>query len=206
MWGKKKDTVAKHPSKPALAKAPSKGAMPTSKDTGKIDRHSAPKRPTISATSMIERMELVKVCEGIGALAIGGRGDKVAMAVEALHKSARTLLLQQHLDVWLPKFEEHFANLEKVLGPAEAIKPENLVTEIKEKVAKGGFPTMREFVIRVVLPVVSYHGLLLFLNNQAGVRLPDHARDKVIQKMNHINRILGGSCAAMVLQESMSVG
>lgn len=197
MWGKKKD------SKPAI-KAASKGAMGAHKETGKVDRLSSPKRPTISTTSMVERMELVKVCEGIGALAIGGRGDKVAMAVETLHKSARTLLLQQHLEVWLPKFEEHFANLEKVLGPAEAIKPENLVTEIKEKVAKGGFPTVREFVVRVILPVCSYHGLLLFLNNSAGVRLPDGVRDRVIQKMNHINRILGGSCAAMVLQESMA--
>lgn len=196
MFGKKK----------AAAPAAPKSKPQPDKDTGKVERISAPKRPTISHTSTHERMELVKVCEGIGALAIGGRGDKVAMAVETLQKQARALLLQQHLDVWVPKFEEHFNNLEKVLGPVAEIKPDNLVTGIRDKVKEAGFANMREFVIRVMLPVVSYHGLLLFLNNSAGVRLPDTSRERIVQKMNHVNRILGGSCAAMVLQESMSVG
>lgn len=94
-WGKKKDV------------------------TKKVDKPDAgPKHPTLTHTSLQERMELVKICEGIGALAIGGRVDKVGMAVEALQKQARTLLLQQHLDVWLPKFQEHFKKMEApVPGP-----------------------------------------------------------------------------------------
>ena len=65
--------------------------------------------------------------------------------------------------------------------------------------------TVREFLIKRVLPTVSYHGLLLFLNNNAGVALPKHVRDEVVERMNGINKVLGGACAAMVLQDSMGI-
>ncbi len=181
-WGKKKD-VTKKVEKP---------------DAG-------PKHPTLTHTSLQERMELVKICEGIGALAIGGRVDKVGMAVEALQKQARTLLLQQHLDVWLPKFQEHFKKMEAVIGPGLKLAPDNAVNELRQKVTKAGFPSVREFLIKVVLPVISYHGLFLYLNNNAGVRLPEGTRQQVVEQMTAITRVLGSACAGMVLQETMGL-
>ena len=47
--------------------------------------------------------------------------------------------------------------------------------------------------------------LLLFLNNQGGVALPAHVREEVTQRMAGINKVLGGACAAMVLQDSMGL-
>ncbi len=177
--------------------------------TRKVDKAGAgspgSKHPTITHTSLHERMELVKICEGIGALAIGGRVDKVSLAVETLQKQSRTLLLQQHLDVWLPKFQEHFQKMESVIGPGLKLTPDNAVNELRQKVTKAGFPNVREFLIKVVLPVISYHGLFLFLNNQAGVRLPENARLQVVEQMNAINRVLGSACAGMVLQETMGL-
>ena len=177
----------------------------TQRKTAKAERR-GPSRPTIShASTLKERKELVSTCEGIGALIIAGQHTRMSAAIETLQKQARVLLLQQHLDAWVPRFEEHYGNLEKVFGEGLEVDEGNLMGEIKSKVAKAGFANMREFLVKVMLPVVSYHGLMLFLNNDAGVALPPEARDKLVARMRGINRLLGGTCAAMVLQDTMGV-
>jgi len=178
----------------------------TDRRTSKVDRRDAPVNATVEISTSAERKQLLDTCSQIGALIIGQRFDRMAQGVEVLQKQASGLLLKQHLEVWLPRFEEHYAALEKVVGKNLEISQTNLVNDLKAKVKAAGFPNMKEFLTKVILPVVSYHGLLLHLNNNAGVALPAHAREQVIQRMNAINKILGGTCAAMFLQESMGMG
>ncbi|MCA8910924.1 MAG: hypothetical protein KDB82_04420 [Planctomycetes bacterium] len=178
-----------------------------SKKTGKQKKSGKPTaRPTISLDSTLkERKQLIELCSQIGALIIGQRHDRMNQAVEILQKQASGVLLTQHLDVWLPRFEEHYKALEKVVGKDLKLDSGNLVNDLRKKITDAGFGTVREFLIKRVLPTVSYHGLLLFLNNNAGVALPKHVRDEVVERMNGINKVLGGACAAMVLQDSMGI-
>lgn len=172
--------------------------------TSRIKKGSSSK-PTVSHTSLNERKALLDLCGQIGALIIGQRHDRMNQAVEILQKQSAALLLQQHLDVWLPRFHEHVEALEKVIGKDLKLNEGNLVNDLKSKVNAAGYKNLREFVVKMVLPVISYHGLLLFLNNEARVSLPPDVRAEVITKMNAINKVLGGACAAMVLQESMGI-
>ena len=175
------------------------------KKTGKVKEIAASK-PTVSLdTTLKERKALIETCSQIGALIIGQRHDRMNQAIEILQKQASSLLLTQHLEVWLPRFEEHYTNLEKVIGKDLALDSGNMVNDLRKKVNDAGFKTVREFMIKRVLPTVSYHGLLLFLNNNAGVALPQDVRDQVVKRMSSINKVLGGACAAMVLQESMGI-
>ena len=175
-------------------------------DTAKVEKRNVASRPTIShSTSLQERKALLDTCAQIGALIIGQRHDRMNQAVEILQKQSAALLLQQHLDVWLPRFHEHFAKLEGVLGKDLKLADGNMVNELRTKIKAGGFETIREFVVKLLLPVVSYHGLLLYLNNSAGVALSKAVREEVVLRMNQINKVLGGACAAMVLQESMGI-
>ncbi|MBE7492032.1 MAG: hypothetical protein HS108_09805 [Planctomycetes bacterium] len=178
----------------------------TDRRTAKVDRREAPVNATVEISTSTERKQLLDTCSQIGALIIGQRFDRMAQGVEVLQKQASGLLLKQHLEVWLPRFEEHYNALEKVVGKNLEINQQNLVNELKAKAKAAGYATMKDFLTKVILPVVSYHGLLLHLNNNAGVALPANVREQVIQRMNAINKVLGGTCAAMFLQESMGLG
>lgn len=176
-----------------------------SKTTGK-QKKTGKSRPTVSLdTTLKERKQLIELCSQIGALIIGQRHDRMNQAVEILQKQASSLLLTQHLDVWLPRFEEHYRALEKVVGKDLKLDSGNLVNDLRKKITDAGFSSVRDFVVKRVLPTVSYHGMLLFLNNQGGVALPKQVREEVTQRMNGINKVLGGACAAMVLQDSMGI-
>ncbi|MCA8917607.1 MAG: hypothetical protein KDB68_09385 [Planctomycetes bacterium] len=176
------------------------------KNTGKQKKKSGKARPTISLdTTLRERKQLIELCSQIGALIIGQRHDRMNQAVEILQKQSSALLLTQHLEVWLPRFEEHYKALEKVVGKDLKLDGGNLVNDLRKKITDAGYSTVRDFLIKRVLPTVSYHGLLLFLNNQGGVALPKQVREEVVQRMNGINKVLGGACAAMVLQDSMGI-
>ncbi|MCC6464182.1 MAG: hypothetical protein IT463_02450 [Planctomycetes bacterium] len=172
--------------------------------TGKPKEH-APANPTISISTSAERKQLLDTCSQIGALIIGQRFDRMQQGVEVLQKQASGLLLKQHLEVWLPRFQEHYDALEKIVGKNLELDQKNLVNELKAKVKAAGFATMKDFLTKVVLPVVSYHGLLLHLNNNAGVALPNDVREQVVQRMNSINRLLGGACAAMFMADTMGL-
>ena len=177
-----------------------------SKKTGKVKQDGPKSRPTVSLDATLkERKALLETCSQIGALIIGQRHDRMNQAVEILQGQARALLLTQHLDVWLPRFEEHYRALEKVVGKDLKLDGDNLVNDLKKKINEAGYKSIRDFVIKRVLPTVSYHGLLLFLNNNAGVGLPQEVREEVVERMNGINKVLGGACAAMVLQDSMGI-
>jgi hypothetical protein len=171
----------------------------------KVDDAQPAAKPTISRVAVDERRALLETCKQIGALIIGQRPDRTGAAVDILQKQAAGLLLKQYLDEWLPRFHEHVDALEKVVGKDLKLPEANLIGDLRAKVTAAGFKNVREFVTEMVLPVVSYHGVLLFLNNEARVKLPADVRDEVVQKMNAINRLLGGACAAMVLQESMGI-
>jgi hypothetical protein len=176
------------------------------KKTGKVKAEPPTSRPTVSLDSTLnERKALLDTCAQIGALIIGQRHDRMNQAVEILQKQASSLLLTQHLDVWLPRFEEHYKALEEVVGKGLKLDGGNMVNDLKKKITEAGYKTIREFLVKRVLPTVSYHGLMLFLNNTAGVALPPAVREEVVQRMNGINKVLGGACAAMVLQESMGL-
>jgi len=176
------------------------------KKTGKVKKDGPKSRPTVSLdTTLKERKALIDTCSQIGALIIGQRHDRMNQAVEILQKQASSLLLTQHLEVWLPRFEEHYRALEKVVGKDLKLDGGNMVNDLKKKINDAGYASIRDFLIKRVLPTVSYHGLLLFLNNNAGVALPKEVRDEVIERMNGINKVLGGACAAMVLQDSMGI-
>lgn len=177
-----------------------------SKSTGKVKDAGPKSRPTVSLDATLkERKALIDTCSQIGALIIGQRHDRMNQAVEILQKQASSLLLTQHLEVWLPRFEEHYRALEKVVGKNLQLDGGNMVNDLKKKITDAGYPNIRDFLIKRVLPTVSYHGLLLFLNNNAGVALPKEVREEVVQRMNGINKVLGGACAAMVLQDSMGL-
>ncbi|MBK9975694.1 MAG: hypothetical protein IPP14_13055 [Planctomycetes bacterium] len=171
--------------------------------TSKVDRRDSPVNPTININN--ERKQLLDTCGQIGALIIGQRFDRMQQGVEVLQKQASGILLKQHLEVWLPRFEEHYAALERVVGKNLELPQANLVNELKTRAKAAGYASMKDFLTKVILPVVSYHGLLLHLNNTAGVALPAAARDQVVQRMNAINKVLGGACAAMFLQDSMGL-
>jgi hypothetical protein len=176
------------------------------KKTGKVKKEEPKSRPTVSLDSTLqERKALLETCAQIGALIIGQRHERMNQAVEILQKQASSLLLTQHLEVWLPRFEEHYTALEQVVGKGLNLDGGNLVNDLKKKINEAGFKSIREFVVKRVLPTVSYHGLFLFLNNSAGVALPKEVREQVVQRMSGINKVLGGACAAMVLQESMGL-
>lgn len=176
------------------------------KKTGKVKSNAPSSRPTVSLDATLkERKALIDTCSQIGALIIGQRHDRMNQAVEILQKQASSLLLTQHLEVWLPRFEEHYRALEKVVGKDLKLDSANMVNDLKKKITDAGYPNIRDFLIKRVLPTVSYHGLLLFLNNNAGVALPADVREEVVQRMNGINKVLGGACAAMVLQDSMGI-
>jgi hypothetical protein len=152
-----------------------------------------------------EKDALMQTCSQIGALIIGQRHDRVSNAVDVLQKQAAGVLLKQYVDHWLPRFHQHVEALEKVVGKGLVLDGSNLIQDLRTKISAAGFKSTREFITKLVLPVVSYHGTLLFLNNEAKVVLPPEVRDEVVQKMNAINKLLGGACAAMVLQESMGL-
>jgi hypothetical protein len=162
-------------------------------------------KPTASHTSVAERKALLKTCEQIGALIIGQRHDRMSQAVDVLGQQARSLLLQQHLDVWVPRFQEHIDKLEKVVGKDMKLDEANLVNDLRQKVSKAGYESTRDFLIKVLMPALSYHGLLVFLNNNAKVALPDDIRNQVVELMNPINKVLGAACAGMVLQDTMGM-
>jgi hypothetical protein len=173
--------------------------------TDGVKEPAAAARHTVAHAGIEERRELLETCKQIGALIIGQRHDRTSAAVDILQKQAAGMLLKQHLNDWLPRFHERVEALEKVVGKGLKLETTNLIQELREKVKAAGFKSFREFVTELVLPVVSYHGVLLFLNNEARVKLPPGVRDEVVQKMNAINKLLGGACAAMVLQESMGI-
>lgn len=152
-----------------------------------------------------EKEALLQTCSQIGALIIGQRHDRVSTAVGILQKQAAGVLLKQYVDHWLPRFHHHVEALEAVVGKGLELDSSNLIQDLRGKISAAGFKNVREFVTKLVLPVVSYHGTLLFLNNEAKVVLPPEVRAEVVEKMNAINKLLGGACAAMVLQESMGI-
>ncbi len=181
------------------------GNAPHSRRTNRVQESAPAPRHTVAHAGVEERKELLETCKQIGALIIGQRHDRTSAAVDILQKQAAGVLLKQHLNDWLPRFHERVEALEKVVGKGLKLDSTNLIQELREKVKAAGFKNFREFVTDLVLPVVSYHGVLLFLNNEARVKLPPEVRDEVVQKMNAINKLLGGACAAMVLQESMGI-
>lgn len=148
---------------------------------------------------------LLETCNQIGALIVGQKHERIKQGVEVLQKQASAMLLQQHLGAWLPMFEQHFSALEQVLGKGLELSQANLMSELKTKAKAAGYPKMKDFLTQAVLPLVGYHGLLLHLNNNAGVALPAEVRGTVVQRMNAINKVLGGACAAMFMQESMGL-
>lgn len=162
-------------------------------------------KPVESDDGLAESEALIQTCNQIGALIIGQKLDRMRQGVELLQKQASQQLLQKHMDVWLPRFIELYGAMEGVLGKVSDISQSNLMGELKAKVKAAGFADMKAFVSRVMLPLVSYHGLLLQMNNQAGVGLPADVRDSVLQRMNNINRVMGGACAAMFMQDSMGL-
>jgi hypothetical protein len=181
------------------------GNPPHSSKPNNIEDPAAAQRHTVAHANLEERKALIETCKQIGALIIGQRHDRTSAAVDILQKQAAGVLLKQHLNDWLPRFHERVEALERVVGKGLKLETTNLIQELREKVKAAGFKNFREFVTELVLPVVSYHGVLLFLNNEARVKLPPDVRDEVIQKMNAINKLLGSACAAMVLQESMGI-
>ncbi len=180
------------------------GNTSRSRRTGKVEAQPTTRR-TVSHADIEERKLLLQTCNQIGALIIGQRHDRTSAAVDILQKQAAGLLLKQHLNDWLPRFHEHVEALERVVGKGLKLDGANLIQDLRAKITAAGYKNVREFVTSLLLPVVSYHGVLLFLNNEARVKLPNDVRDEVIEKMNAINKLLGGACAAMVLQESMGI-
>lgn len=160
---------------------------------------------TGSAQGEGERDELMEICSQIGALIIGQRHDRMNQAVGVLQKRTTAMLLRERLDDWHSQFDTHFKALERVIGEDLKLDDRDLVNDLKTRVSEAGFDNLREFVDRSVLPVVAYHGLLMFLNNEAGVVLPEELRGEVADRMKGIRKVLGGACAAMVLQESMGI-
>ncbi|MDC1143011.1 hypothetical protein OAU50_07965 [Planctomycetota bacterium] len=155
----------------------------------------------MSRVSKRERDELVTVCEQIGALIFGQQQARIAPAVELLQKQAAGQLLKQQLDEWLPMFDKHYRKLEKVFGKGVKLDDANLVNDIKTKVTAAGYGSIREFITKVVMPVVSYHGLLKFLFNDAKVSLSQELKDIVVPRMNIINKVLNGASVALVLED-----
>ena len=149
---------------------------------------------------------LLDTCTQIGALIIGQKLDRMRQGVEILQKQASVALLSKHMEVWLPRFMELYGTLESVVGKVGDLSQSALMAELKSRVKAAGYPKMRDFVKAVVLPLVSYHGLLLHMNNKAGVGLPSDVREMVLQRMNNVNRVLGGVCATMFMQESLGMG
>ncbi len=160
-----------------------------------------PARPTVSRVTKRERDELIKTCEQIGALIFGQQQARIGPAVEVLQKQAAGLLLKQQLDEWLPMFDKGYRKLEKVFGKGVKLDDANLMNDIKTKVAAAGYKSVREFLHKVVMPVVSYHGLLLFLFNEAKVSLSVDVKEKVVPRMNVINKVLNGCSVALVLED-----
>ena len=152
-----------------------------------------------------EQDQILQTCGQIGALIIGQRHDRTSKAIEILQKQATAAMLRTYLDEWLPRFNERVAALERIVGRGLQLDGANLLQDLRAKVEAAGYDSMREFLTQEVLPLVSYHGVLLLLNNDARVKLPADSRTEVIQKMNAINKLVGSTCAAMVLQESMGV-
>lgn len=175
----------------------------TSKQAGKTKRvtKKPPARPTVSRVSKRERDDLLKTCEQIGALIFGQQQTRIGPAVEILQKQAAGLLLKQQLDEWLPMFDKGYRKLEKVFGKGVKLDDANLMNDIKTKVAAAGYKSVREFLHKVVMPVVSYHGLLLFLFNEAKVSLAVDVKEKVVPRMNVINKVLNGCSVALVLED-----
>ncbi|MBZ0136482.1 MAG: hypothetical protein K8I27_08935 [Planctomycetes bacterium] len=172
--------------------------------TRKVKKDLAPaSKPTVSYTSVKERQALIQMCTQIGALIIGQQHDRMNPAIELLNRQAAGLLLKQHLDVWLPRYNEHIAKLESVIGKGLEVDQENLVNDLRSKIERAGYKTMRDFVVQLLLPVLTYNGLLLFLNNDAKVVLPDDVRQEFAAKASRLKYIVGGACAAMTLQEAM---
>lgn len=177
----------------------------TEQSTGKV-KPAQTSRPTVSHGSTLEeRKELLEMCKQVGALILAQRHDKVNPAVDMLHQRATGLLLKQHLDVWLPRYQDHIASLERVFGKGLNIDKANLVNDLCAKVEKAGYPSMKEFVIKTLMPVLTYNGLLLFLNNDAKVGLPADVREEFGDRATKLRFIIGGACAAMALQEAMGI-
>lgn len=175
------------------------------KDTGPI-KGSPKSRPTIShGTTLKERKSLLDMCSQIGALIIGQRHDKMNDAIDMLNQQASGLLLKQHLDVWLPRYMEHIAKLEKVVGKGLKVDQENLVNDLRAKIQKAGYDSMKDFVVKVLMPVLTYNGLLLFLNNDAKVAMPAEFREEFEAYASNLRYVVGGACAAMALQEAMGM-
>ena len=161
-------------------------------------------RPTVSKDDTLpEREELMSNCEGIGALIIGGQHSRMQAAMESLQREAASLVMRQYLDQWLPRFDAHVERLQKVLGKDLLQGTDNLIQDLKEKVDEAGYPNLREFITSTMLPLVSYQGLLVYMNNQARVRLPRETRSRVEAVIPQINRLLGGACAAMVMADAI---
>lgn len=159
-----------------------------------------------SNDSLGDTKPLLDTCTQIGALIIGQKMDRMKQGVEVLQRQASAALLQKHMEVWLPRFMELYGGLEAVLGKVDELSQGALMAELKARVKAAGYPTMRDFVKSVLLPLVSYHGLLLHMNNSAGVSLPADIREMVLSRMNAVNRVLSGACAAMFMQESLGLG
>jgi hypothetical protein len=148
---------------------------------------------------------MLKTCEQIGALIIGQRHDRMQNAVQLLGQQGRNRLLEPFIEQWVAEFEQHARRLEGVIGEGLLLDEGNLVNDLRRKVNAAEYKSIREFLTSLVLPLVQHHGLLLFLNNSAKVTLPESARERVAGLMNPLNKVLGGTCAAMVLQESMGL-
>lgn len=175
------------------------------KDTGPIkDKRTS--RPTVSHDATLkDRKRLLSTCSQIGALIIGQRHDKMNDAIDVLNLQAAGLLLAPHLEVWLPRYREHMAKLEDVVGKGLDIDQSNLVNDLRSKIQSAGYDSIRDFVVKVLIPVLTYNGVLKFLHNDAKVTLPAEAKAEFEKYSNRLKYVVGGACAAMALQEAMGM-
>jgi hypothetical protein len=148
---------------------------------------------------------MLKTCEQIGALIIGQRHERMQNAVQLLGQQGRNRVLEPFIEQWADEFEHHAQRLEAVIGPGLALDEGNLVNDLRSKVNAADFGSIRSFLTTLVLPLVQHHSLLLFLNNSAKMALPEPVRERVAGLLHPLNKVLGGACAAMVLQESMGL-
>ncbi|MHC4841027.1 MAG: hypothetical protein ACYTDT_08760 [Planctomycetota bacterium] len=184
---------------------PSGNTSKQKKNTTRVPKKTANK-PTMSRVRKSEKDDLLETCGQIGLLIFGSSMDpsrlkKVNPAVGFLRSQAAGLLLKQYLDEWLPMFDKHFKKLEKIFGRGVPLDDDNLVNDIKTRVKEAGFESMREFLTKVLLPMVTYQGLLLFMVNDAKVRMATEIKDSIVPRMDKINKILKGACFALTMED-----
>jgi len=150
-----------------------------------------------------EHAQLVDTCGRIGALLFGQKQAEMNVAFDVLRRQSRALVLKPHLETWVPKFQQTMAKLEGVFGPGLMVDEKNLIADLRAKAAKAGYQDLQALMIDVVVPALSYHSLLMEMNNVAAVTLDVSVRERVASLAPRIHRVVCGLSTALFLKSAM---